>query len=328
MTCPKLLVPVFLLLSLHASSQMRGLGSGNLKVRVVYTNDRALEIRVRVQLMSAASNEPIAEVFTDDHGEAEFSRIGIGSYHVIVSGEGIQEADSGAFAVDPRKDTQSVLITVRRTGEGEQSLQLSGSTVSATELNIPPEAKVWFDDATSLMTKQSWKEAVEKLQRAVEIYPKYVDAYANLGVVYARLGEWDQEREALNKALSFNDRFAPALLNLGMLEIRQKHYAEAERVLTRASAANPTNVQTLALLAQSQLLDTHYEAAIATTRKAHTMPHNRYAIVHYIAARAFLHEELTPNAIAEFKLMLKEEPSGDRADAVRKELANLESQAH
>jgi len=263
------------------------------------------------------------EAYTDDHGEAEFSGLGIGTYHIVVSGDGIQETDSGVFVIDERKTTQSIMISVRRTAEGEQGQRPRGGTVSAEDLRIPHEASDQFNQAAVLMSKQAWKEAIPKLQRAVAIYPKYVDAYTDLGVVYSRLGEWDQEREFLTKALNINDHFVPALLNLGMLEIRQKHYSDAEVLLARASAADPTNMQILALLAQTQLLDTHYEAAVATSQKAHSMPHAGYAIVHYISARALLHENRTQEAVSQFQLMLTEEPTGARADAVRKELATF-----
>lgn len=328
MGCRKLLVLVLLvsLLSLRSQSQHH-ISSGNLRVRVVFSDDRALNFRARLQLMNGASNNTVDEAYTDEHGEAEFSRIAIGSYHIVVSGEGIQDTDSGVFDVDERKTTQSIMISVRRKGEGEQHQGL-GATVAAADLHIPDEASTEFNQATALMSKESWKDAIPKLQRAVAIYPKYVDAYTDLGVVYSRLGQWDLERESLNKALSINDHFAPALLNLGMLEIRQKHYADAEGLLQKASAGDPANVQILALLSQTQLLDKRFDAAVASCEKAHSLPHTGFAIVHYIAARAFLHENRIQDAIAQFKTMLQEEPTGARADAVRNELNVLQASAH
>jgi tetratricopeptide (TPR) repeat protein len=275
--------------------------------------------------MSGASNNAVEEAYTDDHGEAEFTRVAIGTYHIVVSGEGIQDSDSGVFEIDERKTTQSIMITVRRLDEGESHNRGSGS-VAATDVNVPSEAKSLFVQAGALMAKQSWKEAITKLERAVEIYPKYVGAYTNLGTAYARLGDFDRERRAFNQALAIDPNFAPALLNLGMLETREKHYDAAESLFAKASSADPTNVQILSLLAQCQLLDHHYDLATATAQKVHSMPHDGYAVVHYIAARAFLHENRLPDAVREFELMLKEEPKGARADAVRKELLVLENQ--
>lgn len=324
----KLLVSLLLVLSVSVRLQSQHhISSGNLRVRVVFSDDRALNFRARLQLMNGASNNTVDEAYTDDHGEAEFSRIAIGSYHIIVTGDDIQETDSGVFDVDERKTTQSIMISVRRRGEGEKH-QGPGGTVAAADLHIPAEASTEFNQAAALMSKESWKDAIPKLQRAVTIYPKYVDAYTDLGVVYSRLGQWDLERESLNKALGINDHFAPALLNLGMLEIREKHYPEAEGLLQKASAGDPTNVQTLALLSQTQLLDKRFDAAVATSEKAHSLPHVGFAIVHYIAARALLHENRIQDAVAQFQTMLQEEPTGPRADAVRNELNVLQASAH
>jgi len=276
--------------------------------------------------MSGTSNNPVAESFTSDHGTAEFFNVEIGYYHAIVSGEGIQETDSDNFEVDSRRFAQTVTVRVHRSVESGQGT--SGSTVSLAELNVPIDARVQFDQAAALIAKQSWQEAIARLQKAVEIYPKYVQAYTNLGVGYAHVADWAREREALNKALEIDDNYAPALVNLGTLEIREKHYDAAEGLLSRATASDPSNVQALTLLAQSQLLGVHYDAAIATARKAHGRAHEGYAIVHYIAARAFQHQNRTADAIAEFKVMLEEEPTGARADAVRKELAEMESKGH
>lgn len=78
------------------------------------------------------------------------------------------------------------------------------------------------------------------------------------------------------------------------------------------------------LLADVQLMDKHYDQSIASCRKAHSMPHKLQSLVHYIAARAFMHENRPSDAAAELQIFLTEEPSGPRADAVRAELGQLE----
>jgi hypothetical protein len=67
-----------------------------------------------------------------------------------------------------------------------------------------------------------------------------------------------------------------------------------------------------------------YDDAILTSRKAHalTSPH---AYAHEVAAHAFEQKRDGADAIAELDLFLKEEPTGQRADAARKELAALQA---
>jgi len=56
------------------------------------------------------------------------------------------------------------------------------------------------------------------------------------------------------------------------------------------------------------------------------MPQDPHALAHYIAARAWEHENRPAEALTELQTFLQEEPSGPRADAVRKEIAGLQNQ--
>jgi len=326
-TYRKLLLPAVLLLSFSAQAQFKT-GAGNLRVRVAYTDDRAVALHIRVQLMNSASNNPIAEEFTNGLGEAEFYGIDQGDYHVVVTGEGIQDADSGIFEVDGRKGSQNISITVKRTGEGAHTDSPGTSSVSVKQLKIPSDAKNKYDEASRLMAKEDWAGAIGQLNQAIAIYPAYAEAYNNLAAAQTRLGNWSRAREALEKAISVDDHFLPGLVNLGHLEERDRNYQAAETLFAKAVAIDSSNAETLTLLCRAQLLDKHYDAAIATAHRVHAMPHGSFAIVHYIAARAYQRENRAPDAISEFKTLLLEEPSGGRADAVRKELAHMESKAH
>src|SRR5580704_17606186 len=72
---------------------------GNVHVHVVYANDRSAGLQLRVRLMSGSGSTPVSENFTNEQGRTEFIRVPVGNYHVVVTGEGIEEADSGVFEV-------------------------------------------------------------------------------------------------------------------------------------------------------------------------------------------------------------------------------------
>jgi hypothetical protein len=172
-TCPKLLLLVVLLLSLSARAQFKAAGLGNLRVLVVYTDDRAVAAHTRVQLMSSASNNPIGEEFTNDLGEVKFYGIDEGDYHVVVMGEGIQDADSGIIQVDGRKGSQSISITVKRTGEGAHAAKPGTPSVSVQNLKIPSDAKAKYDEASQLMAKGDWPGAIGRLNRIIKGRPSW-----------------------------------------------------------------------------------------------------------------------------------------------------------
>lgn len=319
---------LLLLLSLPFSQVAAQHQAGNVHVYVTYPDDRAVTVQVKVSLISGMTGTQVEELFTNDRGEATFLNVSLGNYHVSVSGEGIQPTQSDSFEVDERKTTQSVLVRVQPATENARAnaTKGSGATVSASDLKVPEKASKEFDKATKLIANQDWQKAIDQLNKALALYPGYAEAYNNLGVVYAHLGDPIKEREALQKAVAANDHFAPALVNLARLEMKEQDYAAAEAHLNQATTADPTDTRALVLLAQVQLLDHHYEDAIASAGKVHAMSHGSYAVVHYVAARACERLNRLPDAVSEFNLFLAEEPTGDRANAARLEMAAIQKQ--
>lgn len=230
---------------------------------------------------------------------------------------------------EPRPDLQSIDMTsgppelaveLKRPNGWDRSHGVPGSIlVSPSDLGVPSRARKEFEKANELMGRRDLPQAIQKLNKAISIYPAYAVAYNNLGVIYSRLGDPVRERESLQRAINVNDHFALAYLNLGRLNIAAGDFPGAETALDKASALDPTDLMTLVLLSYSKFMDRRFDEAIATTRKAHALdePH---AFAHRVAARAFEQQRQRANAIAELELFLKEEPSDPRADAVRKEL--------
>ena len=310
--------------------RQRGVDSsqfGNVHVHVVYTNDRSADLQLRVRLMRGSSGTPVSENFTNEQGRAEFNLVPVGSYHVVVTGEGIEEADSGVFEVDRRKAGQHLFITVRRSKEANSNQMAPGSpSVAVVDLNVPDSARKEFDKAVKTMADQNWTKALQQLNRAVFLYPQYAAAYNNLGVVYGHLSDPAREREALEKSIQLNDHLVPALVNLAKLCFQDGNSARAETLLESAARAEPNSAGTMMLLAQAQLLNNHFDAAIATAHNVHTVPHQNFAVVHYMAARALERENRLQDALQELQVFLTEEPKGARADHVREEIAQIKNQ--
>jgi len=299
--------------------------AGNIHVHVTFPDDRAPTVQLKVALIGDGNR--VAETFTNDNGQAQFVNVALGNYQVSVSGSGIQTTISDLFEVDARKGTQSIFVRVKPEENGEaKTVNGESATVAANDLKVPQKASQAFDKATRLIAKQQWQPAIDQLNKALALYPSYAEAYNNLAVVYARLGDPAKEREALQKATAANDHFAPAFVNLARLEMKEHNFAGAEADLTKATAADPTDVRTLTLLAQAQLLDVHYEDAIASAHKVHALPHNSYAVVHYVAARACERLHRLSEAVSQLELFLSEDPTGERASAARQEMAALQQQ--
>ena len=308
---------VFLLLVSSAAAQ---LGASNLirrvRVRVVAQNgvcDASLDVAL------VGHGRPVGQSAPNDRCEVDFFNVPEGEYHVKVSGGNFVNADSGGINITAAGQNEFD-IQVKSRNELERNFGGPASAfVSASDLGVPGRARKELDKASKLADKQQLAQAVQKLNKAISIYPNYALAYNNLGVIYARLGDSAREREALQKAISLNDHFALPYINLGRMDMAAGDFPAAETVLDKAFTLDPADPMTLILLSYSQFMDRHFDEAIATCEKAHAVgkPH---AFVHRVAARAFEQKGQGAAAIAELELFLEEEPPGPRADAARKEL--------
>ncbi len=313
---------VFLLLAGSVAAQ---LDAGNVvrrvRVRVAFGSG-GCDAFAHVTLIGHGG--PVAESAADDQCQVDFFNVPEGTYHLNVSGSNFAKADSGSINMTSGGPTEFD-VQVERPNELSRNYGVSGSAfVSASDLRVPNRARKEFDKASELIGQEDLAQAIQKLNKAISIYPAYAVAYNNLGVIYSRLGDGVREREALQKAISLNDHFALAYVNVGRMNIAVGDFPGAETALGKAATFDPTDPMTLILLSYSEFMDRRFDEAIATCRKAHALekPH---AFVHRVAARAFEQQKEGASAIAELELFLKEEPRGPRADAARKELETVKA---
>ncbi|MEO6119179.1 MAG: tetratricopeptide repeat protein [Terriglobales bacterium] len=298
----------------------------DLTVRVSYEDERAVE-QVRVQVTNS-SGVPIAENFTRGEGEVRFSNMEPGSYRLRVTGMDIEEKTSDyAFTILPRQMTHTEFIRVRRKPNPNDQTSLQGS-ISAAALNIPSKAKSEFDKGVKALRKQDNEEALRRFTKAVELYPRYADAYNNLGVIAMQRGNKDEGLQWFRQAVEADDQYAPPYLNLAKAIVAKQEYAEAERLLLRATTLDPTNVEILAILAMIEYDSKNFPMALANGRKVHGLPnHEKFAFAHYIVGRVLEAQSQPQEAIAEYRLFLKEAPDSSSAASVRGYIAELEAAA-
>lgn len=306
---------VLFLFSVSAMAQMDGVGH-RVRVRVAFANG-GCDGSTQVRLVSRSG--AVAEANPNDRCLVDFNGIADGTYHVSVSGRNFPDTDTTITT-----STGSTEFEVKVPAAASGSEMLPGASISITDLRIPPKAQKEFDKASDLTVRQDYPKAIQALNRAISIYPNYAAAYNNLGTIYSKLGDRTHEREALEKAVSINDHLAPAYLNLARMDMAAKDFAGAEAQLKKASSCDPLDGITMVLLAYSEFMEQHYDDVIATSRKAHILD-SPHAYAHQVAARAFEQKREGPNAIAELELFLREEPTGQRADSARKELAALQA---
>ena len=64
------------------------------------------------------------------------------------------------------------------------------------------DAKAQVDFGINVAQRGLWREAIYRWEKAVELDPKYAEAYNDLGIAYEHEGQFDKARGAYDKALA------------------------------------------------------------------------------------------------------------------------------
>jgi len=316
---------VWLALACFAFGQRGSVSSDTeLRIKISYENDRLVGTALRVQLLNASENA-IADTFSDGTGQAVFHSVHGGNYKVRISGIGVLETVSESFTVDPRDRYQIQYVYVK-TQPSSDAKGEGGKPISAAELNVPDKARKEFDRGTEAMTKSRWDQAEKHFSKATEMYPRYASAYNNLGIVAINEKNLPAARGYFQQAIKFDDHMASAYLNISKLDYNEHHLKEAESSLVHALALDPMNVEAMLLMAASQLATGGLDEAITYAHRIHNLPHEKFAISHIIAARAFEQTKRAADAIAEYQLYLQEAPQSSLAPGAREAMARLQHQ--
>jgi cytochrome c-type biogenesis protein CcmH/NrfG len=178
----------------------------------------------------------IEEVYTDRTGKFRFANLQPEQYTVYIRAPGYKELRQDVEL----KTTPSQYLTF--------SLERDGSEDSASGETAPPAGSSGVVDAKVPVAAQEaftkgraaiinggrLPDGIAHLERAVKIYPGYLEAHLMLGTAYMDDHQWERAETALRRALALNPKKIEPWVALGALYRQQKKYTEAEKSLLSA----------------------------------------------------------------------------------------------
>ena len=175
----------------------------------------------------------ISEAFTDRLGKFRFTNLPPAQYSVRVRQSGFRDAQQNVDMTT----TTSGLVMLQLLREAPKST--STSAVGSINANVPPAAQKEFDKGAAALAeggKEKIAFAARCFEKAVSIYPKFVEAHLKLGTVYMDLEQWDKAEKALQATIEVDARAFNALFALSEIYLRQNKIGEAEKVLVQGLA--------------------------------------------------------------------------------------------
>jgi tetratricopeptide (TPR) repeat protein len=303
--------------------QYEGRTTGNITGQVRYAQGGQPAFNVLVSCDSF-SGGLIGQENTDRNGRFQFRNVALAQYVIIVRVPGyVEERETVELQGSP---DQYLQIRLRPDGSGTSN----AAAPPILDANVPADARKEFEKADAALAsnkKEGTEEGIRHLEKAISIYPRFVQAQLKLGTAYMDLGQWDQAEKILLNALATEPKTANALFALGETYLSQKKDSEAEKVLLQGLQIEDRSFQAhltlgrvywdMALKTKDEaqarpLLDKSYEQA---KRALELNP--GLAGGHLLKGNLLLRVRRAPDALHEFEEYLRLDPKGQLADQTR-----------
>jgi len=278
---------------------------------------------VLVRLESYEGGGSISEAFTDRLGKFRFTGLQPAQYSVRVRQSGYRDTQQN---VDLQTSSRG-LVMLQLAKEDSPS---SSSVIGTIDVKIPAAAQKEFDKGVASLNaggKDKTAAATRYFEKAIEIYPKFVEARLKLGTAYMDLADWEKAEHALLQTLEVDGKAVNALFALSEIYLRQNKLTEAEQILNKGLAIEDRSYtghlnlarvnwerarQTKDLNQAKPALEKSYEEV-----KRALILNPELAGAHLLKGNLLLRVARTNEALVEFDEFLRLQPTGPLADETR-----------
>jgi Tfp pilus assembly protein PilF len=301
------------------------LGNHSIEIHMVNQQGAPLNISVRVEVLTN-SGMKMAEAYSNrEQGVADFDGFSDGVFQIRISNPEIETVtQTFEIAANEATHREYIRLDLKNLNPGSPSSPGSDPIVSAEDLSIPVRAREEFGKGMEAYARGDDKEAQAELERALEIYPRYVKAHNNLGVLYLKAGAKQQASTEFNKAVQYDPKFAPGYVNLARVSISDGDFAVAEPVLKKALELDPSAINAMVLLCSTQFARKEYDESLRTSRRVHQLTQDaRYADTHLVAAEIYVNAGKPHDAATEYQMFVSESPADSRVPKVKSLIERL-----
>lgn len=251
-------------------------------------------------------------------GTFDFRGVPMGSYNLHVTGTQGNVIYQTFVSVNSITESITVRIPAMK-----KERPISG-LVSVKQLQVPKKALKFFTEAQKYSEEGRPQDAIASLEKAIDAFPEFGDAYANLGTQYVKLNRPHDALNQFEKAIKYGPESAALQTNYAVALMIEKRIDEARKAAERA------------VLLDGTYLRAHYVLGCALSDRPESseqaIEHLRKAIPAVPSARARVAMLLAQNdhlaeAADELRTYLKEEKVAERRAQAQQMLAQVEAAA-
>ena len=331
---PRLLSPIFLAILLfflpfpvwaqrgNTSGRSNGIAEINVQVRNPNGSAAPRGIHVRLESEEGGAAD---DCVTESGGKCRFQPNSAGMYVVRLNQIGYKEVSVHVNLVDSLRGYVTLDLKPDHPEAQRPDIPdgVTGDSISATELNIPENARQEFEKGRSAMQENKLDAGISHLRKAVKLYDAYPSAYTLLGTAYLEQQNWKDAEVALQKSIRFDPNSADAYLALGAVLNQTKDYPRAETALLRGLELKPDAATGHYELAKTYWALGRWREAAPHVRKAvSSMPD--VASPHVLLGNVLLRENSPQEALQEYQEYLRLDPNGRMAPGARQMIDKIQ----
>lgn len=205
--------------------------------------------------------------------------------------------------------------------------KVDGSTISVTSLKAPKDAKKAFESGRKELKKDHSDKAEAAFAHAVEVYPEYADAWAQLGEIYLHQKLYDKADDAAKKAIGADAHFVTPYFTLISTAANRQDWKSTEDYSDKLLALDAYHYPAayyFNALASFQLREG--DKALKSIQLA-----KKYDIRTSLPKISLLMGEILvargdyAGAVQAYKAFLEREPQGSAADFARKAMNDAQT---
>jgi len=198
---------------------------------------------------------------------------------------------------------------------------------SATDADVPKNARKDFDRGLDEAAKAKWGDAMSAFEKATAADKKFATAWLSLGMLRFMRGDTAGARQALAQAITADDQFAAAYIELAQVEAGSGDWAKTVQYSAKATALDPDSFPLayyLNAMGNVRLLngDAADKSAIAGLRVDQD---HEYPDIAYIQGLLLMSKGDSVGARQQFENYLAIAPQGVNAVNAKQQLADLPS---
>jgi len=206
---------------------------------------------------------------------------------------------------------------------------VEGLTISVNSALAPKDAHKAYEKGVAAASKHNAEEAQKNFEKAVELYPKYSEAWFNLGWVHEQRDRIEEARKAYEQAIAAEPKFVRPYERLSWLAVREAKWQELVDRTDQWLRLDPANSPDAYYLSSvGNLQNEHIDVAEKNAREAIRMdPAKKNMRSRYVLGLALAQKQEFTAAAEALKMFLDASPDAKDAEIVRKQLAQIEEAA-